>query len=377
MSRFALFCLIGGLFGFGVASCAPNGCATNADCARGETCAAGACAGKAVNGGAGGGSGNAGGGGQSAGETGQCAETFSSAEAKANLMIVLDHSTSMNDYVGNTSKWSAAVSAVTQMTKPTPNIQFGLEMFSMPDRECSAGSIVVPIGPDTGKAIVQKLPPYFANGSGTQIAGGLTVAATDPALADATRVNGVVLITDGMQNCLGSVYAPDDGGVDDPRAVVKALFARQVSVRTWVVGFGGDVDADMLNAMAVNGGTARLTQPRYYQAEAPADLVTALRAITNAAQGCSVVLSKVPGDITQLYVGINQQIVQRDPTHVTGWDYDSATNRVTLYGPACDALANTAGARLSVQYGCPDGMIETGGDGGFNFEVDAGDFEIG
>jgi hypothetical protein len=292
---------------------------------------------------------------------------FNAAEAKANLMIVLDHSTSMNDFVGTASKWSAAVSAVTQMTKQNPNIQFGLEMFSMPDQECSPGSIEVPVGPDTGAAI--------ADGNATQIAGGLTVAATDPELSDATRANGVVLITDGMQNCQGSTYDSTGGAIDDPRGVVKALFARQVSVRTWVVGFGGDVDADMLNTMAVNGGTARLSQPRYYQADVPADLVAALHAITNAAQGCSVVLSKVPTDITQLYVGINQQIVQRDPTHVTGWDYDSSTNRVTLYGPACDALANTAGARLTVQYGCPDGFVEEPGDGGFTFEVDAG--EIG
>jgi hypothetical protein len=292
-------------------------------------------------------------------------------------MVVLDHSGSMNDYLGNASKWSAAVSAVTQMTKQNPDIHFGLEMFSMPEQDCSAGSIVVPVGPNTGPAIVQALPPYFADGSGTQIAGGLTAGAADPALADAARVNGVVLITDGMQNCLGDVYSDSGGATDDPRAVVKEMFARQVSIRTWVVGFGRDVDADMLNAMALNGGTARLTQPRYYQAEVPDQLVAALKSITNAAQGCSVVLSKEPGDLSQLYVAINQQLVQRDPAHVTGWDYDSTTNRVTLYGPACDALANTAGASLSVQYGCPDGLIETGGDGGFNFEVDAGEIEIG
>ena len=48
---------------------------------------------------------------------------------------------------------------------------------------------------------------------------------------------------------------------------------------------------------------------------------------------------------------------------------------MTLYGPACDALANTPGAQLSVVYGCSDGLADGGMDGGFDFGVDAG--EIG
>jgi hypothetical protein len=242
----------------------------------------------------------------------------------------------------------------------------------MPEQACSAGSIAVPIGADAGPAIVRSLPPYFADGNGTQIAGGLVVGAADPALSDPTRANGVLLITDGMQNCQGTSYA-DDGGADDPRVVVKALFARGVSIRTWVVGFGSDVDADTLDAMAISGGTARLGQPRYYQADVPADLTLALRSISSAAQRCSFALSDVPSDVTKLYVAIDLQLVPHDATHVTGWDYEPATNRVSLYGPACDALANTPGAKLSVQYGCPSGLIETGGDGGLDLRVDAGE----
>jgi hypothetical protein len=287
-------------------------------------------------------------------------------------MIVLDKSGSMNGSAGGGSKWAAAVSAVTQMTTQYPDIHFGLEMFSVPSGNADkyictpdAGVISVSIGAGSAQAIGAALPAK-ADGNGTPIAVGLRVAGADPGLSDAARANGVVLITDGQENCDG-----------DPVGVVKELFGRPVSVRTWVVGFGNtkDVDPAMLGNMAIAGGTARLTTPRYYQADVAADLAVALQEISNAAQGCSFQLTQTPADVSKLSIAINGQLVPHDPARVSGWDYEAATNRVTLYGPACDALANTAGAQLSVVYGCADDFIEGGGDGGFDFGLDAG--EIG
>lgn len=100
-----------------------------------------------------------------------------------------------------------------------------------------------------------------------------------------------------------------------------------------------------------------------------ADLQEALVAISNAAKGCSFKLTQTPGDVSKLFIAINGQLVPRDTNRTSGWDYDATTNRITLYGPACDVLANTAGAKLQVQYGCPDGFIEGGGDGGFDFDA--------
>jgi hypothetical protein len=146
-----------------------------------------------------------------------------------------------------------------------------------------------------------------------------------------------------------------------------------------VVGFGSvggsGVDPVKLTNMAIKGGTARLGPTRYYQANVAADLEAALTAISNAAQGCSFKLTQTVTDQSKLFIAINGQLVPRDTSRVSGWDFDPATNMVTLYGPTCDALANTAGAKLQVQYGCSDGLIEGGGDGGFDFGLDAG--EIG
>jgi hypothetical protein len=296
-------------------------------------------------------------------DAGQCAEVFQAVPTPANVMLVLDSSISMGETVGGTSKWSAAKAAVTQMTNGAPATHFGLEMFAI--GLCGAGTVNVPIDGGTA-AEVQAAIPLLPGGVGTPIAGGLTVAGADPSLADPARSQAVVLITDGQENCLG-----------DPVAVVDRLFVAPVSVRTFVVGFGAPgsagVNATVLTNMALKGGTARLASPRYYQADVPADLQAALTAISNQAMGCAFTLSQVPGDLSQLHVAINLQIVQRDPSHLTGWDYDPATNRLALYGPACDALANTANAKLTVQFGCSDGFIEGGGDGGFDFGVDAGE----
>lgn len=361
-----------------------GGCGVNADCAAGQTCeSGGTCATPSGTGGGsgstGGGSGSTGGGTEGTGGSGgagggQCGETFTSTGVGANLMIVLDTSSSMDSKVGRVKKWDAAKAAVMQMTNQNPNIHFGLEMFSVAGAQCSAGSIAVPIGADTATQIQATLP-VEATGSYTQIAGGLTQGAKDPALTDTTRANGIVLITDGMQNCLGDDPAEDDGPVDDPVAVVEGLFGRPVSVRTWVVGFGGSVDGTMLSNMAIKGGTARNTLPRYYQANLQDDLQAALTSISNAAQGCSFKLTQSVPDQAKLFIAINGVLVPFDASRTSGWYYDTTNTTVTLYGPACDALANTPGAQLTVQYGCSDGLVEGGGDGGVDFGLDAG--EIG
>lgn len=269
-------------------------------------------------------------------------------------MIVLDGSKSMNDEIdGGVTMWNAAVAAVTQMTSGSASMHFGLEMFSVKatsssEKECLSGSILVPIGDGNAAKITAALPSE-AQGDGTPLAAGIKVALTDPALANPDRNNSLVVITDGSESCKG-----------DPVAAVQEAFNRPVRVRTFVVGFGGSVKAATLEKMAVSGGTARLTTPRYYQADNPADLQAALTAISNSAQNCDFSLSQTPTDLSKLHISVDGQWVSYDPSRVSGWFYDAATNRVTLYGPACDLLANTAGATVSVNYGCPDDGVDGG-----------------
>lgn len=377
-----------------------SGCGTDADCASGMTCRSnGTCgAGGASNTGGGdasngsggsgnsegtggsggtdgtGGSGGAGATGGSGGATGGgtgganstgtldagCGEAFTPIVTEANLMIVLDKSSSMLESVGGSSKWDAAVAAIKKVMSQYPSIHFGLEMFSAnPETTSSsskceegAGKIYVNIAPNTQDAIASAM--VAADGNGTPIAGGISVGAKDPALLDPTRTEGVVVVTDGNENCGG-----------DPVAEVTALLARPVSVRTWVVGFGSGVDPRTLNAMAVAGGTARASDPRYYQADEPLELMAALAAIARNAT-CSFTLTQPPPgtadggvpDLSQITITINGQPVTLDPAHVSGWDYDPKTMRLTLYGAACESLASgggTSAAQVGVAYSCGGG----------------------
>ena len=294
--------------------CVPRngGCATTDDCESGATCQqGGTCStpvgptstggGRGAGGGgapSGGGSGygggaSAAGGGSQQTDAGQCGEDFKSISSESNLMIVLDGLKSMNDEIdAGVTMWKAAVAAVTQMTSGSASMHFGLEMFSVKatssgEKECLSGSILVPIG-DGNAAMITAALPSEAQGDGTPLAAGIKVALTDPALANPDRNNSLVVITDGSESCKG-----------DPVAAVQEAFNRPVRVRTFVVGFGGSVKAATLEKMAVSGGTARLTTPRYYQADNPADLQAALTAISNSAQNCDFSLSQTPTDPLQ------------------------------------------------------------------------------
>jgi hypothetical protein len=335
--------------------CVPRGsCGVNSDCGPGQVCVTGGTCALSPMGGA-----------TDAGPATCGGEKFEATPTESNVLIVLDHSGSMMETVGGTSKWAAAVDAVKQLTQAHgAKVRFGLQIFSFSSQVCHPGQLLVPPGPDQAAAIAAALPAR-ADGRQTPLAAALAVASQVAELSDATRSNFVLVITDGKENCGG-----------DPVAAVGALFNK--GVRTYTVGFGGEVDQATLNEMAVRGGTARMDARRYYQADAPADLQQALAAIAQGAQGCAFTLTRTPPDATKLYVAIDGQFVPRDPNRLAGWEYTAATNRITLYGPACDALANTPGAKLSVIYGCPDPTLTEAGpggrrDGGYTFTLDGGD----
>lgn len=288
-------------------------------------------------------------------------ELFQSSRVQANFLIVLDHSGSMMQEVDGTNmaKWTIATAALRQVTTQYQSqIRFGLSMFSTP-QSCNAGMNHVPVGDGTAMAISMAMP-LTANGSGTPIGGALRLAGQHPGLMDASRANFVLLVTDGKENCNGR-----------PVDEVRALTAK--NIKTYVVGFGSDVDATMLSNMAVAGGTARNTTPRYYQADDQTTLNAAFNSIAMGAIGCDFKLAQVPPDPSKIYVYVNGQQIPRDTTKKVGWDYNGPANdRLTLYGTVCDAVANNPGAKVQILYGCPDPTLIEGDDGGSRIDLDAG-----
>ena len=123
-------------------------------------------------------------------------QKFESTPTAANILIVLDHSCSMQEVIANNrSKWDTAttvVRSVTSQNAGNDKLRFGLQVFSLDVSACNPGHIDVPGGPGSSSAISSALP-LDAAGNATPIGAALYVAATSGQLTDVTRANYVLL----------------------------------------------------------------------------------------------------------------------------------------------------------------------------------------
>jgi len=175
------------------------------------------------------------------------------------MLIVLDKSSSMNGLAteqdpapqGTPSKWEAAVQAIQTVTQHYKGeIEIGLMIFPYPDH-CSPGQVLVDPAADNSAAIVSALgaaPPE--HGNYTPMAQSLDECASYQPLLDQDVPSYVLLITDGWQWC--SPYDPATRFL--PVDSVSQL--TNLGITSYVVGFGGGVDALALNRMAATAGTA-------------------------------------------------------------------------------------------------------------------------
>ncbi len=275
-----------------------------------------------------------------------------------NLLIDLDRSCSMKSKVKGTTKnkWQIAVDAMKKvMATNKGKIRFGLTLF--PDTvkpACTQSQFAVPVGPGNEAkisalltaALVKKDPNFPDGPCVTNIDTAMKQAADHKPLADKTRDNFVVLITDGAQYGCSSA-----GSNKGTLAIITALALKKVP--TFVVGFGSGVSVKWLNAFAIAGGKA-LAHPtvKYYKAENQTTLDAALTAIAKATMGCVYKLKKVPPTMNKIFVFFDKKSVPKDTTHKNGWDYDQKTNAVTFYGVSCSMLKAGKVKDLDIVYGC-------------------------
>ena len=206
------------------------------------------------------------------------------------VLIVLDQSSSMGTRAplpDGTLKWTAAVDAITGLTRTfESSVDFGLMLFPSAG-ECTPGVVNVPVArlnADEISAALPGPPPY--GGNWTPMADSLTAASDYAPLADRSRRSFVALITDGWEWC-----DPYDGGTRfNPVRSTERLTA--LGITTFVIGFGGGVDALTLNQSAraartdLPGCDPRSTDPArddncYYQVDDHDGLRDALTAIAS------------------------------------------------------------------------------------------------
>jgi hypothetical protein len=294
--------------------------------------------------------------------------TFQAEPIEVNMLVVLDRSGSMWQTIelggGDSSvatKWEVALDAIDYMLDEfAARANFGMSVFphselsteetchpdgstfpvcTVPDA-CIEGNTLVDVGPNNEGAIRSALDatlPACCTPTGATLATYLGY----PQLSDPTADNYILLVADGEETCGG-----------DAPAIAAELRAQDSNVRTFVIGFGDEVDPVELTAIAEAGGTARDGDLAYYQADNAQELEDAFAEIGGRALNCSYSLGGVPPDPQDLYAYFDGQPVPRDPSRQNGWDYDAGRNEIVFFGAACDALQNGDVEDLAILQTC-------------------------
>ena len=330
-------------------------------------------------------------------------EILPTQQDRPNLYFVVDASGSMHDPFSSTSlqtKYSAAVEAITGVLEQIGHrVSYGAATFPIDyGSDCglvgkevfptqAGDSVVCSINGEMGDVLteLQDKLVHRIPGGGTRLSA--TLKALKPTLTALTGRTVVILATDGAPNCnpdascgpelcernLARYQFPNgticEGTLNccDPKVVVggnldcvdsvatNAALADLLSngIPTYVIGLPGynPVLAAVLDSMAISGGTARDTSPRYYEADDPQTLTDTLRAIAiKVAVSCTIDLDNVPPSWGEVNVYFDSQRIPQSIDN--GWkQIDEHTLEIT--GTYCTTLQTGDVYQVQVTAGCP------------------------
>jgi hypothetical protein len=300
--------------------------------------------------------------------------TLAAAEPAA--MFVLDRSGSMADeFSGGQSRWQVLTAG---LADTLPQVDSSMELGALLFPSTGGGGsprggltcsvpATVDLGLATGhaSALVSLLQATNPAG-GTPTADAIDVAAGALlATRAATTARALVLATDGAPNCDASLdpttcTCADTRGcggqpancLDDARTVARIAGHAAQGVPTYVIGIasaGDSVFSDVLDAMAVAGGSPQLGSGHaYYAADSASDLDSAIAAIRDQVGKCTYLTTSIPNAGGSITVTLGGVVLPYDPSGATGWMWASESNgQIVLAAGAC-AEATLPGAPLPV-----------------------------
>jgi hypothetical protein len=285
------------------------------------------------------------------------------------ILIVQDKSLSMDqDSTGancNTagcSKWSqvsAAMNTVVMGTQATVN--WGLVFFGS-DNMCGVNTTPnVPIAANNYTAVSGA---YAANqpSSYTPTESAINAAVAYMKTVNDTNPKYLLLATDGLPNCKpGDRNVTDD---DSPGATTAVMNAAAAGFNTFVVGIGNTMGETTLNGFAMAGGepqTGSADGNSFYEVNSTADLVTALNKIVGIVASCTIPLTGVPPNLTNVAVSVDDASgtptkVPQDPAN--GWSYTGTSmTTIQLNGSYCDSIKNGTYSNVQFVYSCDSSPI--------------------
>lgn len=207
------------------------------------------------------------------------------------LVVTLDASGSMRTTAsGGQSRWEVAVDGLAALTRANDEtVRWGLVLYPS-DGVCDPGAPVALIptrGGDIGRLLAAAEPD-----GGTPTAVAVDLAASILASSRTDRPQYHVLVTDGDANC-NTALSPSTctctctpgpscdcampvNCLDDVATEAAITSLALAGVPTFVISFLGDPSADVLNRLAIAGGTAREGDEKFIRVARPQDFVAAL-----------------------------------------------------------------------------------------------------
>jgi hypothetical protein len=286
-----------------------------------------------------------------------------------NLLIVFDQSLSMNDPWAMTTK---IVAAQTALQNAIMSLQDSLTVGAIffPTLGCIPGLPGVAVDPiDSANQIPFQPGPMFLqawNTHWTNVGGALGIGTpmneafdrADVALANAKLTGGVAVVafTDGAPNCF-----PDDTMTTIPTMPEPdraGSWLANKMVKTYVVGLPGAAGVDLLNQVAVSGGTMQYILP-----DDPAMLEAKLREVVNETvkmgfDSCSINLKPAADPVEKLQMVVEEngmrQKVARMLSADAGWTISADGTHVEITGKLCEDAKAGRFHSITFEYGCKD-----------------------
>ncbi|HMI94013.1 MAG TPA: vWA domain-containing protein, partial [Polyangiales bacterium] len=311
-----------------------------------------------------------------------------------NVMIAIDGSPSM------VTHWSEIQTAVRSLHASNPAAQFGLHVFwgeaadvfsgsttNMSNNICGAiHNDLLEVGSHSEQELSSFLgdkPPgqWFIEGQIeiSPVIEPLNYYLTNAAkLADPTRTNYLVLLSDGNDNCFGSFFSTKSDKLLAYQKVAAELYRK--GVRVIPIGFDApamapdanpfgfpvsgavkpDTDVDVLGTLLQYGGAAL---PEVPKADDPQKLASAVQQVGQRISNCRFDLPAVldpNANVSpfELSFAINGQDIARDRLNQNGWNFvDGGTSQVELFGDGCVAIQS--GQPIQVGKSCASNVCGT------------------
>jgi hypothetical protein len=287
------------------------------------------------------------------------------APVRADILIVLDRSSSMNDDsnemscaggCGSNSKWALLSAAISRMVTNHPSVNWGLAPFGSDDACGVNPGVTVDVAQDAAPSVELALAATTPGGATPTAAAILGATAYLQSRTDANPKY-ILLATDGRSGCAtgggGAAAADTEAG----NAVASAFHA---GIPTFVVGMvpAWDTTATAsLNQMADNGGQPSLGTPNTFfttdgintqlsliSGASPPGNPCVLNLLVPLAPGTSLAVSVATADGQSV-------VVPEDP--LAGWSFTSPDHSaVDISGSACTGLKSGAYSQIAITYLC-------------------------